>query len=141
LRGRNMVTKATGGIHTIVTTNARLSCHGVMIESDRPIQGGVAGIARLCGSDMGGVFAGGNNAVVTTFTSSCDVVVIHPRHAPPITHNMASLATVGTGDVQGRFAGCCSIVMATVACPRDMVVIHSYNRVPNTGRMACVTGI
>lgn len=141
LSGRNMIVKAAGGIHAVMTTKTRLSDHRIVVESDRPVHGGMACVARLRGCNMGGVFPGCNDAVVTTFTASYDMVVIHMRHAPPVAHNMAGITYVGTGDVQGRLAGGSNIIMATLATSRDMIVIHCDNWTPNTRRVARITAI
>lgn len=82
----------SGGDRAVVATKTRLSNHRIVVESNRPVHGGMARIARLRGSNMGGMLPCGNDTVVTTFTASHHMVVINVPHAAPFAYHMAGIA-------------------------------------------------
>ena len=92
-------------------------------------------LADVRGLHVGGVLAGGVDAVVTTETAACDVGVIKYRGLPRACL-VTVVALVAGDDVVRRLSDRNNIVMTREAASGHGSVIHECDRAPRTCRVA-----
>ena len=91
----------TGGVGTVVATDAVTGDAG-MVETLRvPITGRMAVLTLVTAGDVVGMFTDGNRTIVTTETGPQDGAVIHPPDRYPVGGFMTILAAIGGWYVAG----------------------------------------
>ena len=102
----DVICRFTRGSAAIVTTDAGLPHHNLVIKRNIPVHGVVATVAGQRGRQVRGSLARGNHSVVTALATADDMIVIHVCRVPANAGAflMAVLTDIGRWQVGIRFA-------------------------------------
>jgi len=112
------------GICTVVATKAIIHDVDVVKVGRQPGNCRMAVVAIIAAGDMGGVFAGRNNAVMTRAASTNNLRMIDRVNRHPDVRCMAVLADIGRLNVCEVLACSVNTIMAAGAISRDVYVIE-----------------
>ena len=124
----------------IMTGDAGLITDIGVIESAGPANDVVTSLARQGCRYMSRPHTGGDDAVVTTLTSTNNLIVINNVSAPGDagTVTVAGFAQVSGGDMRSRFTDDDAVVMTVGTGTHDFVMIDNSSRYPGD---SAVTGL
>ena len=138
IRGVDMGGGFARRVNAVVTADATTGDRTVIYRRTEPTAGGVTRIASLRGRNMGHAFTDGNRAIMTTFTDTIHLRVIHDRYRRPTHTGVTRLAHIARVDVGCPFACRCAAIMTGNTGGSGSAVIE-YHAQPGSGHMARVT--
>jgi len=125
ITGGNVRGGFTRRYHTVVTGDTGLCCCRMVKGGNQPVRCGVADIAGVRSGNMISSFSGRDDSVMTAFTGTDDLRVIHQRiHRAPERRVMAGLAKIAAIDMTGPFTcrACTFMTVKTgLSCHRSVI--------------------
>ena len=128
------------GICAVVASRSFARDIDVFEVGGQPGGGRVSVVAGIATGDVGRVFAGGRDAIMTGTAGAQNLRVVDRQYGSPDVRAMAIFADIGRLNVRGTFAGCFDTVVAAGAVAGDTAVIKGCWQ-PAGRRVTVVAGI